>query len=65
MSSHTAQTELKLIGKLILEGELKCGGITVGAGEFCLVPAELLNRQVEPAQEEATLLRITIPESAD
>ena len=25
MSAHTSQTELKLIGKLILEGEMQCG----------------------------------------
>jgi CRISPR-associated protein Csm3 len=34
MSSHTAQTELKLIGKLILEGDLHCEtGLHVGAGK--------------------------------
>jgi CRISPR-associated protein Csm3 len=34
MSSHTAQTELKLIGKLILEGELHCEtGLHIGAGK--------------------------------
>ena len=32
MSAHTAQTELKLIGKLILEGELHCEtGLHIGA----------------------------------
>ncbi len=37
MSSHTAQTELKLIGKLILEGELKCEtGLHIGAGKGSL-----------------------------
>src|SRR5207302_8062433 len=37
MSSHTAQTELKLIGKLILEGELKCeSGLHIGAGKGSL-----------------------------
>ena len=37
MSAHTAQTELKLIGKLILEGELRCEtGLHIGAGKGSL-----------------------------
>jgi CRISPR-associated protein Csm3 len=37
MSSHTAQTELKLIGKLILEGDLQCHtGLHIGAGKGSL-----------------------------
>ncbi len=37
MSSHTADTQLKLIGKLILEGELHCEtGLHVGAGKGSL-----------------------------
>lgn len=37
MSSHTVQTELKLIGKLILEGELHCEtGLHIGAGKGSL-----------------------------
>src|ERR1700730_14793871 len=37
MSAHTAQTELKLIGKLILEGDLCCEtGLHVGAGKGSL-----------------------------
>jgi len=37
MSAHTAQTELKLIGKLLLEGELHCEtGLHVGAGKGSL-----------------------------
>ena len=37
MSSHTAETELKLIGKLILEGELRCEtGLHIGAGKGSL-----------------------------
>ena len=37
MSAHTAQTELKLIGKLILEGELCCeSGLHIGAGKGSL-----------------------------
>src|SRR6184192_1916008 len=37
MSAHTTQTELKLIGKLILEGEMHCQtGLHVGAGKGSL-----------------------------
>src|SRR6201994_2758987 len=37
MSAHTPQTELKLIGKLILEGEMHCEtGLHVGAGKGSL-----------------------------
>src|ERR1700685_3658173 len=37
MSAHTTQTELKLIGKLVLEGELHCEtGLHVGAGKGSL-----------------------------
>ena len=37
MSAHTTQTELKLVGKLILEGELRCEtGLHVGAGKGSL-----------------------------
>ncbi len=37
MSGHTTQTELKLIGKLILEGQLYCEtGLHIGAGKGSL-----------------------------
>ena len=37
MSAHTTQTELKLIGKLMLEGELHCEtGLHIGAGKGSL-----------------------------
>jgi CRISPR-associated protein Csm3 len=37
MSAHTTQTELKLIGKLILEGEMHCEtGLHIGAGKGSL-----------------------------
>src|SRR6202045_2442432 len=37
MSSHTAQTELKLVGKLILEGDIACHtGLHIGAGKGSL-----------------------------
>jgi CRISPR-associated protein Csm3 len=37
MSSHTAQTELKLVGKLLLDGDLICDtGLHIGAGKGSL-----------------------------
>jgi CRISPR-associated protein Csm3 len=37
MSSHTAQTQLKLIGKLIVEGDIACQtGLHIGAGKGSL-----------------------------
>src|SRR5574342_888324 len=37
MSAHTADTELRLVGKLILEGELHCEtGLHIGAGKGSL-----------------------------
>src|SRR5262252_6253421 len=37
MSAHTSQTELKLVGKMILEGEMTCEtGLHVGAGKGSL-----------------------------
>src|SRR5438034_3684281 len=37
MSSHTAQTELRFIGKLILEGDIQCQtGLHIGAGKGSL-----------------------------
>lgn len=37
MSAHTSETELKFVGKLILEGELHCAtGLHVGAGKGSL-----------------------------
>lgn len=37
MSSHTADTQLRLIGKLILEGEMEClTGLHIGAGKGSL-----------------------------
>ena len=37
MSSHTAQTELKFLGKVVLEGELHCEtGLHIGAGKGSL-----------------------------
>jgi len=51
MSAHTAQTELKLIGKLILEGELLCeSGLHVGAGKGSLEIGGADNPVVKDAQ---------------
>mgnify|MGYP000887921822 CR=1 FL=1 len=37
MSSHTAETQLRLVGKLILEGEMEClTGLHIGAGKGSL-----------------------------
>ena len=37
MSSHTAQTQLQLVGKLILSGDLHCEtGLHIGAGKGSL-----------------------------
>ena len=37
MSSHTAQTKLQLVGKLILSGDLHCEtGLHIGAGKGSL-----------------------------
>ena len=37
MSAHTTETQLRLIGKLLLEGELHCEtGLHVGAGKGSL-----------------------------
>ena len=37
MSSHTAQTELKFLGKVVLEGEIHCDtGLHIGAGKGSL-----------------------------
>src|SRR5260370_12890632 len=37
MSTHTAQTQLQLVGKLVLSGELHCEtGLHIGAGKGSL-----------------------------
>jgi CRISPR-associated protein Csm3 len=51
MSAHTAQTELKLIGKLILEGDMHCeSGLHVGAGKGSLEIGGADNPVVKDAQ---------------
>jgi len=51
MSAHTTQTELKFIGKLILEGELHCEtGLHIGAGRGSLEIGGSDNPVVKDAQ---------------
>lgn len=47
-----------------LAGALQCAGVGLRPGEFCLVPAELEQRQIKPLQSGTELLRITIPDQA-
>src|SRR5260370_289680 len=48
MSAHTAQTKLKLVGKLILAGEIHCEtGLHIGAGKVSLEIGGALNPVVE------------------
>lgn len=44
-----------------VEGKLRCADIDLGRGEFFLVPAQLLDRRIEPMTRQTSLLRITIP----
>jgi len=53
MSAHTAETELKLIGKLILEGELRCEtGLHIGAGKGSLEIGGADNRNQGQSQDQ-------------
>jgi mannose-6-phosphate isomerase len=45
-----------------LADRLSCAGVDLAPGEFFLVPASLQDRQMKPVSEQATLLRVTIPE---
>jgi hypothetical protein len=44
-----------------LTGALECAGLQFKPGDFFLVPAELEDRLVRPAADNASLLRVTIP----
>jgi mannose-6-phosphate isomerase len=44
-----------------LSGSLRCGDADLSPGEFCLVPAQLRDRQLKPLAAQTTLLRVTIP----
>ena len=44
-----------------LGGAVRCSGVDLQAGEFCLVPAALEDRQLHPQKDGTTLLRVTVP----
>ena len=44
-----------------LTGAIRCVDVDLAPGEFCLVPASLVDRELHPRADGTTLLRITIP----
>jgi mannose-6-phosphate isomerase len=44
-----------------LTGSLSCAGVDLKPGDFCLIPAQLQDRQLHPRMEQTTLLKIAIP----
>ena len=44
-----------------LTGSVRCGNVDLLPGQFCLIPAQLDDRQLGPQKQNTTLLRITIP----
>jgi mannose-6-phosphate isomerase len=44
-----------------LTGKLRCADLALAPGEFCLIPAQLQDRSVEPLKKATSLLRVTIP----
>ncbi len=44
-----------------LTGGVRCAGVDLVPGDFCLVPAFLQDRSIHPRGDETSLLRITIP----
>jgi mannose-6-phosphate isomerase len=60
-----APREISLQGKFAivccLSGSFRCGDPDLSPGEFCLVPASLSDRKLQPQRKETSLLRITIP----
>ncbi len=46
---------------ICLAGKVECGGRQFGAGDFFLVPAESAERNVHPIDNQASLLRVTLP----
>jgi mannose-6-phosphate isomerase len=60
-----APREISLQGKFAivccLSGSFRCGDADLSPGEFCLVPASLSDRKLQPQRKETSLLRITIP----
>jgi len=44
-----------------LSGSIRSGDAVLSPGDFCLVPASLSDRKLQPQRKETSLLRITIP----
>jgi mannose-6-phosphate isomerase len=44
-----------------LSGSLRCAQVTLGPGEFFLIPAQVRSRQMHPLSTHTSLLRITVP----
>jgi mannose-6-phosphate isomerase len=44
-----------------LTGKIECGSLKFSPGDFFLVPADLENRDLRPAANDTSLLRVTIP----
>ena len=45
----------------VLQGNVDCGGKELTTGDFCLLPAAALNREVSALTNAAAILRVTIP----
>ena len=46
-----------------LTGGVTCAGVTIGPGEFMLIPASLADRVVDQLTSGTSILRVTIPQS--
>jgi mannose-6-phosphate isomerase len=44
-----------------LTGSVRCAEIDLVPGEFCLIPAQMSDRNVAPIADETSVLRVTIP----
>lgn len=60
-----APREISLQGQFAivccLSGSLRCGDADLSPGGFCLVPASLQDKKLQPQHKGTSLLRITIP----
>ena len=60
-----APREISLQGQFAivccLSGSFRSGDAVLSPGGFCLVPASLRDRELQPQRKETSLLRITIP----
>ena len=52
---------MSLLVRLVLAGAVHCAGLEFRPGEFFLVPATLVDRELHPIGDTAALLRTTIP----